>query len=68
MFFGMRALIAGAVKVKNPGENIPKGILLSAFLIIPLYVGLAYIGAGVVSPGETHPSPLLNIAAEGIFG
>ena len=69
MFFGMRALIARAVKVKNPEENIPKGILLSAFLIIPLYIGLAYIGASVVPPGgKPSQSPLLNLAAERILG
>ena len=68
MFFGMRALVAGAVHVKNPGKNIPRGILLSALLIIPLYVGLAYIGVSVVSPEEAPSTLFLNLAAERVMG
>lgn len=70
MFFGMRALIAGAARVKRPKTNIPKGILLSALIIIPLYAGIAYIAAGVISPSEDgYPTaPFLNFAAEQIMG
>jgi len=42
MFFGVRSLIAGAARVKNPSKNLPKAILLSALVIIPLYIGIAY--------------------------
>jgi len=66
MFFGMRALIAGAALIKNPGKNVPKGILLSALLIIPLYVGLAYVAVGVVPLGD-YNEPFLNLAAENIM-
>jgi amino acid transporter len=69
MFFGMRALVAGAVLVRHPERNIPRGILLSALIIIPLYVGLAYIAAGVVSPNEVgSTAPFLNLAAQKIMG
>lgn len=69
MLFGMRALVASAALIKNPEKNIPRSILLSALLIIPIYVGLVYIAAGVVSLEGAHPSaPFLNFAAEKIMG
>ena len=69
MFFGMRALVASAALIKNPEKNIPKGILLSALVIIPVYVGLAYVATGVVSPVGPRPSAwFLNFAAEEIMG
>ena len=64
MFFGMRALIAGGALIKRPEKNVPKAILLSALLITPLYIGLAYVAAGVVPLGEDYDKPLLNLAAE----
>lgn len=42
MFFGVRSLIAGASKIKNPEKNIPRAILLSALLVIPLYISVVY--------------------------
>lgn len=69
MFFGMRALVAGAALVKHPGKNVPKGILLSALLIIPIYVSIAYVAAAVVSQQETSSlAPFLNLAAEQTMG
>jgi APA family basic amino acid/polyamine antiporter len=76
MFFGVRSLVAGAAKVKDPGKNLPKAILLSALLIIPLYLCVAYIAVGVVSLEEAQrireeagwQVPLLNLAAQQIFG
>jgi len=66
MFFGMRSLIAGAARIKNPGKNVPKGILLSALLVIPLYVTLAYVAVGVVPLGD-YNEPFLNLAAENVM-
>jgi len=65
MFFGMRALIAGASQIKNPEKNVPRGILLSALLIMPLYFSVAYVAIGVSPSGD---GPLLNLAAEEIMG
>jgi amino acid transporter len=64
MFFGMRALVAGGALIKHPGKNVPKAILLSALLITPLYIGLAYVAVGVVPLGQNYDKPLLNLAAE----
>jgi len=69
MFFGMRALVAGAALIKHPGRNVPKGILLSALLIVPIYISIAYVAAGVVPLGDTRPmAPFLNSAVEQIMG
>lgn len=65
MFFGMRALVAGAVQIKDPEKNVPRAILLSALLIVPLYFSVAYVAVGVLQGGD---GPLLNVAAEKIFG
>jgi len=66
MFFGMRALVAGAAQIKNPEKNVPRAILLSALLIVPLYLGVAYVAVGVVPLG-VYDEPFLNLAAENIM-
>lgn len=68
MFVGMRALVAGAPQIKDPGKNVPKALLLSTILLIVVYCGVAYVAVGVVSLGDNVQSPLLNFAAEKIFG
>ena len=64
MFFGMRALVAGAAQIKDPQKNVPRAILLSALLIVPLYFSVAYVAVGVLQGGD---GPLLNLAAENIM-
>ncbi len=66
MFFGMRALVAGAAQIKDPEKNVPKAIILSALLIVPLYFSVAYMAVGVVPLGE-YDEPFLNLAAENIL-
>lgn len=69
MFFGMRALIAVAATAKKPGKDIPRGLIASALLTIPIYFLLAYVAAGAAPPeGTTLSIPLLGYAAETIFG
>jgi amino acid transporter len=68
MFFGIRSLVAGAPLIKDPEKNVPRGILLSALLMIPLYLIVAYVAVGVVSPEEYVGSPLLNFTAEKVMG
>ncbi len=67
MFFGMRALVAGAAQIKDPEKNVPRAILLSALLTIPLYLSVAYVAVGFVPLGE-YNEPFLNLAAEEIMG
>jgi APA family basic amino acid/polyamine antiporter len=76
MFFGVRSLVAGAAQIKHPERNIPKALLLSSLLIIPLYVCVTYTAVGMVSLEEAQlmhqeagwQVPLLNLAAQKIFG
>jgi APA family basic amino acid/polyamine antiporter len=69
MFFGMRALVAVAATAKRPDKDIPRALILSALLIVPLYIFLAFVAVGAISPGETALSvPLLGYAAEKTFG
>jgi APA family basic amino acid/polyamine antiporter len=66
MFFGMRALVAGAAQIRNAEKNIPRAIILSASLIVPLYISVAYVAVGVVPLGD-FDEPFLNLAAENIL-
>lgn len=76
MFFGVRSLVAGAAQIKHPDRNIPRAILLSSLLIIPLYICVTYTAVGMVSLEEAQlmrqeaswQVPLLNLAAQKIFG
>jgi APA family basic amino acid/polyamine antiporter len=76
MFFGVRSLVAGAAQIKHPERNIPKALLLSSLLIIPLYICVTYTAVGIVSLEEAQlmrqeaswQVPLLNLAAQKIFG
>jgi APA family basic amino acid/polyamine antiporter len=68
MFVGMRALVAGAPQIKNPGKNVPRALLISTILLTVIYFAVAYMAVGVVSPTEADAGPLLNVAASRIMG
>jgi APA family basic amino acid/polyamine antiporter len=76
MFFGVRSLVAGAAQIKHPDKNLPRAILLSSLLIIPLYICVTYVAVGIVPLEEAQllreeagwQVPLLNLAAQKIFG
>ncbi len=69
MFIGTKALIASAANAEKPGKDIPRALILSAVIIIPLYILLALVAIGTVSSTETAQQiPLLNWAANSIFG
>lgn len=76
MFFGVRSLVAGAAQIKHPERNLPKALLLSSLLIIPLYICVTYTAVAMVSLEEAQlvpqeagwQVPLLNLAAQRIFG
>ena len=67
MFVGMRALVAGAPQIKNPGKNVPKALLLSTVLLTAVYCSVAFVAVGVVPLGD-YNDPLLNLAAKEIMG
>jgi APA family basic amino acid/polyamine antiporter len=67
MFVGMRALVAGAPRIKDPEKNVPKALLLSTVLLTAVYCGVAYFAVGVVPLGN-YDDPLLNLAAGKLMG
>ena len=69
MFIGGKALLASAANAERPQKDIPKALILTAVLIIPLYLLLALVAVGTVTPTEiVQQDPLLNFAANRIFG
>jgi APA family basic amino acid/polyamine antiporter len=69
MFIGTRAIAASAPKAKKPEKDIPKGLLLSALLIIPLYILLGIVAVNSITAAEiAQQVPLLSFAADRIFG
>ena len=76
MFFGVRSLVAGAAQIKHPERNLPRALLLSSLLIIPLYICVTYTAVGIVTLEEAQlvrqeagwQVPLLNLAAQRVFG
>jgi amino acid transporter len=71
MFVGMRALVAGAPQIKNPGKNIPRALMITTILLTSVYFAVAYVAVGVI-PVESglngNGIPLLNMAASEIIG
>jgi APA family basic amino acid/polyamine antiporter len=69
MFIGTKALVAAAPETEKPQKDVPRALILSSVLIIPLYLLLAIVAVGTVTPSETSQQvPLLNFAASSIFG
>ena len=68
MFVGMRSLVAGAPKIKNPGRNIPAALMLTTVLLTVVYFFVAFVAVGVVDITEVGAGPLLNVAASKIMG
>ncbi len=67
MFVGMRAVVAGAPRIREPEKNVPRALLLSTVLLIVVYCGVAYVAVGFVPLGSYDES-FLNIAAKEIMG
>lgn len=69
MFIGTRAIVAAASESKRPEKDISRGLIISALIIIPIYVLLAFVAVGTVTPAETlEQVPLLSFAAGRVFG
>jgi len=71
MFVGMRALVAGAPQLKDPGKNVPRALMVTTILLTVVYFLVAYVAVGVVpadTPRTATDPPLLNMAAATIMG
>lgn len=69
MFYGARAIIAAGSRIKNPGKNVPRAVLITSLVLVILYCSIAYVVIGVVPPEllVTSTNPL-TLAAEKIMG
>ena len=71
MFVGMRALVASAPNIKNPGKNVPRALMVTTVLLTVVYFAVAYVAVGVVPVDiarATGGPSLLNLAASTILG
>jgi amino acid transporter len=71
MFVGMRALVAGAPQIKNPGKNVPRALMITTVVLTVVYFAVAYVAVGVVPfdmPRTAGDPPLLNLAASMVLG
>ena len=69
MFIGTRAIVAAASESKRPERDISRGLIISALVIIPIYVLLALVAVSTVTPTEAlEQTPLLSFAAGRVFG
>jgi len=71
MFVGMRALVAGAPQIKNPGKNVPRALMITTILLTVVYFAVAFVAVGAVPlsmPRTAEDPPLLNLAASTIMG
>jgi APA family basic amino acid/polyamine antiporter len=69
MFIGTRAIVAAASESKRPEKDVSRGLIISALIIIPIYVLLAFVAVGTVTSKETLAQvPLLSFAASRVFG
>ncbi len=69
MFIGTRAIVAAASESRRPEKDISRGLIISALVIIPIYILLAFVAVGTVTPQEIlEQIPLLSFAAGKVFG
>ncbi|MFA5364080.1 MAG: APC family permease, partial [Candidatus Bathyarchaeia archaeon] len=71
MFVGMRALIASAPQIKNPGKNVPRALMITTVVLTVVYLAVAFVAVSVVpvdTPITSESPPLLNLAAATIMG
>ncbi len=53
---GYDLIVQSAEEVKNPRRSIPKAILLSLAIVIPIYLLVAFVCIGAVDTGSSVPS------------
>ncbi|MFH1645437.1 MAG: amino acid permease [Candidatus Omnitrophota bacterium] len=53
---GLTKIVSVAEEVKNPGKNIPLGMILSLILVGILYALVVFITTGLLSPEKLHNS------------
>ncbi len=65
---GLTKVAALAEEVKNPGKNLPLGMILSIAVTSLIYTVVIFITIGVLSPGELEATLIPISAGAGVFG
>lgn len=55
-FEGYEIIAQCGEEVKNPKRNIPRSIFLSLLIVVPIYVLVAFVAIGAVSPESGQPT------------
>lgn len=55
-FEGYEIIAQCGEEVKNPKRNIPRSIFLSLLIVVPIYILVAYVAIGAVSPEGNIPT------------
>ncbi|MFV0555887.1 MAG: amino acid permease [Lactovum sp.] len=65
-FDGMSAACYMSGEIKKPEKNLPKGLILTAFIVLGVYVGLTIVASGLLSVGELANSeaPIALLASK----
>jgi amino acid transporter/mannitol/fructose-specific phosphotransferase system IIA component (Ntr-type) len=68
-FAGTTKVVSVAGEVKDPGRNLPRGMLLSWGVVSLLYVLVIFITIGVVNPGDLESTNMpISIGGEVMMG
>ncbi len=65
-FDGMAAPCYMSGEIKNPKKNMPKGLILTAIVVVVVYVGLTFVSSGIISIKELAASsaPISLVASK----
>lgn len=65
-FDGMGAACYMSGEIKQPEKNLPKGLILTAFIVLALYVGLTLTASGLLTVEElsTSEAPIALLASK----
>lgn len=65
-FDGMGAACYMSGEIREPNKNLPRGLILTAFIVLALYVGLTLTASGLLSVGElaTSDAPIALLASK----
>jgi APA family basic amino acid/polyamine antiporter len=66
---GLTKVASVAEEVKNPGRNLPLGMILAWFIVSLFYIGVVVVTVGLVDGGELADSYVpISLAAEKFMG
>jgi amino acid transporter/nucleotide-binding universal stress UspA family protein len=63
-FQGFEVIAQSSEEIKNPKKNIPRAVLLSLLVVVPIYLLVAVVALGSVQPGSMTPWDYLAFQKE----